>query len=107
MKVMKLEGKEGFKVFSSFAKEVYKDNPFYRGTEESIEKLLLVGPTVFHKHSNVMFFVVEDGNDLVARFALIHDEKLPDYLQISFFEALPELNGIWSLIKEEAQIHFK
>ncbi len=89
MKVIKLECKAGYKVFSNFGKEIYKYNPYYRGTEESIEKLLLVGPTVFHKHSKVMFFVVEDGNDLVARFALIHDEKLPDFLQVSFFEALP------------------
>ena len=107
MKTTKLEGKEGYKVFSDFGKEVYNDNPYYRGTEGSIEKLLLTGPTVFHKHSKVMFYVVEDGNDLIARFAFIHDEKLPDYLQVSFFEALPGLNGIWNLIKGEAQIHFE
>ena len=107
MKTTKLEGKEGYKVFSDFGKKVYNNNPYYRGTEGSIEKLLLTGPTVFHKHSKVMFYVVEDGNDLIARFALIHDEKLPDFLQVSFFEALPGLNGIWNLIKGEAQIHFE
>ena len=48
MKTTKLEGKEGYKVFSDFGKKVYNNNPYYRGTEGSIEKLLLTGPTVFH-----------------------------------------------------------
>lgn len=106
MKVEKLEGAKGYKVFSDLAKEIYIGNTYYRGTEASIEKLLLLGPTSFHSHATVKFFVIRDGNDLVARFALIHDRKLPDYVQISFFEALPGLTGILDMIKTEGRSHF-
>ena len=63
MKVERLEGAKGYHVFSDLAKDIYRENLYYRGTEASIEKLLLVGPTVFHSHSTVKFFVVRDGND--------------------------------------------
>lgn len=107
MKIQKVEGPEGYKVFSRLGKEIYKGNPHYRGTGASIEKLLLLGPTAFHDHSDVMFFVVEDENELIARFAFIHDRKLPDYLQVAFFEAQPGLTGLWHLIKSEARKQFK
>jgi len=107
MKVIELKGKEGFKVFTKLGAKFYQGNPHYRGTEASIEKLLLLGPTEFHRHAIVKFFVVEDARELVARFALIHDKKLSDYLQVSFFEAYPGLDGLWKLIKSEAKKHFK
>jgi len=107
MKVRELEGKEGFKVFSKLGAKFYEGNSHYRGTEASIERLILLGPTEFHKHVTIKLFVVEDAKEMVARFAFIHDQKLPDYLQVSFFEAYPKLNGLWKLIKTEARIHFK
>jgi GNAT superfamily N-acetyltransferase len=106
MRIEKLEGTEGYRIFSNLGRKIYNGNPYYRGTEASIEKLLLLGPTSFHKHSTVMFFIVEDENEMVARFALIHDKKLPGYIQVSFFEALPGINGLWNLIKSEARKHF-
>jgi GNAT superfamily N-acetyltransferase len=107
MKVVELKGKAGFKVFTKLGEKFYQGNPHYRGTEASIEKLLLIGPTEFHKHATVKFFAVEDDNEMVARFAFIYDHKLPDYLQVSFFEAHPNLDGLWKLIKSEARTHFK
>jgi hypothetical protein len=106
MKISQLSGKKGYHIFSDFGNKVYEGNPYYRGTEVSIEKLILLGPTAFHKHARVKFFVVEDGNDIVARFALIHDQKLSDYIQVSFFEAHSGLNGIWKIIQQEILEHF-
>ena len=80
MKVVELHGKEGFRVFSKNGLKFYEGNLHYRGTEASIEKLLLLGPTEFHNHAIVKFFVVEDAHEVVARFAFIHDKKLPDDL---------------------------
>jgi GNAT superfamily N-acetyltransferase len=107
MKVLELKGKEGFRIFSNSGLKFYEGNPHYRGTEASIEKLLLLGPTEFHNHATVKFFVVEDAHEVVAHFAFIHDKKLPDYLQVSFFEAYPKLDGLWKVIKSEARKHFK
>ena len=60
MKLINLEGKKGFKVFSSLGEKFYNGNPHYHGTEASIEKLLLLGPTAFHVHATVYYYAVED-----------------------------------------------
>ena len=71
-----------------------------------MEKLLLLGPTAFHQHARVRMYLVVDSSEVVARFALIHDTKLPDYVQVAFFEARPGLTGLWDLIAREARLQF-
>ena len=106
MKALELNGRKGYRVFSGLGPKFYANNPHYRGTEASIEKLLLLGPTRYHDHASVKLFMVEDAGEPVARFALIQDRKLPEYIQVSFFEASPNLNGILNLISSEAKIGF-
>ncbi len=106
MKVTQLCGKSAYQTFAQVAKEVYRNNPYYRGTEGSIEKMLLCSKSSFSNHADIKMFVVQDRNDLVARFALIHDKHLPDYVQVSFFEAQEGLGDIFSLIRNEIRTHF-
>lgn len=101
-----LEGKSKYKTFSNVSELVYKDNSYFRGTENSIEKLLLNSEGSFKKHALIKKFIIRDGNDLVSRFALIHDNRLPDYVQVAFFEAIEGLGDIFSIIKNEIQKHF-
>ena len=42
MKISKLEGKQGYKLFAKVGEQVYQENSWYRGTEASIEKLILI-----------------------------------------------------------------
>jgi len=106
MKVELVEGAFGYKTFSNVAADVYKGNPYFRGTEGSIEKLLLNSHSAFNSHSCIKKFVIRDRNDLVARFALIQDNRLADYIQVSFFEAQKGLGDIFTLIKKEITTHF-
>jgi len=106
MKVEFIEGKSAYASFAKVSTDVYKGNKHYRGTEKSIEKLLLHSSSAFRSHSITKKFVVRDGNDLVARFALIHDKRLLHNVQVSFFEAQKGLGDIFSLIKKEIQSHF-
>jgi GNAT superfamily N-acetyltransferase len=99
-------GKDGYRDFAEFGARVYQGNPHYRGTQDSVEKLLLLGPTAFHDHARVLGFLVVDGGEVVARFALIHDRRLPDFVQVAFFEARPGLTGLWDLIAGEAGRRF-
>jgi GNAT superfamily N-acetyltransferase len=107
MRLVNLEGKKGFKIFSMLGNKFYEGNSHYRGTEASIESLILLGPTAFHNHATAYCYAVEDENEYVARFALIQDKKLPDFVQVSFFEAYPKMTGLWDLIKTEAKNRFK
>ena len=101
-----LEGSNAYAVFSKVGEQVYQGNSFYRGTENSIMKLLLHSPSAFKAHAQIKMFVVRDGNDLVARFALIYDQWLPDYIQVSYFEAQKGLGNIFSLITNKIKTYF-
>ena len=101
-----IEGNQAYKTFSKVCTDIYVGNKFYRGTEASIERLLLNSVCAFNSHSTVKKFVVRDGNHLVARFALIQDQRLADYVQVSFFEAQKGLGDIFALIKKEISLHF-
>jgi hypothetical protein len=79
------------KDFLNITKAIYFNNPNYRATEDEIVKLLIKGPTVFHTHAKVFPFLVTKDSQTVGRFALIYDMKLPNYLQIAFFEAFHNL----------------
>jgi ribosomal protein S18 acetylase RimI-like enzyme len=106
MKTELIEGSSAYKIFSDVGSSIYKGNRYFRGTGLSIEKLLLDTPGAFSRHASNKKFVVLDGNNLVARFALIHDKRLADYIQVSFFEAQKGLGDIFALIKKEIFIHF-
>ena len=106
MKVELLNRKKDFSTFKKIGSDVYKGNKQYRGTESSIEKLLLKSSGAFSKHATIKPFIVRDQNTLVARFCLIHDQYLPEYIQVAFFEAYEGLGDIFSLIKKCVKIHF-
>ena len=106
MKAELLEGLSGYRTFEKVSDEVYSGNRFFKGTGGSIEKMLLCSESAFASHSSRKMFVVCNGNRNVARFALIHDYRLADYIQVSFFEAQEGLVGLFPLIKEIILKHF-
>lgn len=106
MKAEFLNGKSGYKIFDNVCTDVYSENKFYKGTNASIAKMLLSSGSSFAVHSSVKMFVVRDGNNNVARFALIHDYRLAEYVQVSFFEAQDGLGDLFSLIKTTILKHF-
>jgi len=101
-----IESKSAHKIFAKVAADIYRNNKYFRGTDASVENLVLSSGSTFSKHATVKLFVVRDGNNLVARFALIHDQWLPDYVQVAYFEAQKGLGDIFSLIKKEIYKHF-
>jgi len=106
MKAELIEGKPGYKVFERVSADVYAGNKYFKGTEGSIERLLLNSDGAFQKHSTVKKFVIRDGNYFVARFALIHDHRLAEYIQVAFFEAQRDLGNIFPVIRQEIYRHF-
>ncbi len=106
MKVELIENKSAFKEFEKVSSNIYRNNLYYRGTESSVEKMLLNSKSAFQKHAKILKFIVRDGNDLVARFALIQDFKLKNYVQVSYFEAQKGLGDIFSVIKNEIYKYF-
>ncbi len=73
---------------------MYEGNPCHRTTEETLAHLIVDGPTVFHTHATVSPCLLWNGTEVVGRCALIHDRKMPEFVQVAFFEALPRLQGV-------------
>lgn len=101
-----VEGKSGYKIFEKVCTDVYLGNKYFKGTEGSIEHLLLNSNSAFQKHSTIKMFVIRNGNNNVARFALIHDHRLAEYIQVAFFEAQKDLGDVFTIIKQVIYRHF-
>jgi hypothetical protein len=106
MNIEYVEGKSGFTEFKKFSKSLYFGNDFYRGTESGIEDLLLNSRSSFHNHSTIKKYLIRDYNQIVGKFALIHDMNLPDYVQVSYFDAVDGIENIIDLIGAEAKKSF-
>jgi len=98
MKATLVRTKADLGCFYSVEEKVYHDNPFHRSTETDLVRLLVEGPSDFHNHASVYSFLLTSDGEVVGRFAVIHDQKLPNYVQVSFFEALPGLDGLVDVI---------
>ncbi len=100
--LQRAEGRQ-LKTFYRAGARVYRDLPLHRSTEDEVMRMLVEGPTAFHDHASVAPFLMRQGRRTVGRFALIHDRKLPDYVQVAFFEALPDLSGVLDAIRLKAR----
>lgn len=98
--------KRDFCAFYKIPEEIYKTNFFYRASEYDITKLLVEGPSAFHQHATIHSFLILKEDEVVGRFTLIHDQKLPEYVQVSFFEVQPGLSGVANLISDKARSGF-
>ncbi len=107
MKLIKAHSKDSLKKFYKLGEEIYSNNKFYRSTEEDVLKLIIEGPTKFHKHSKVEPYIILVDNKIVCRFVFILDARLPDYVQVAFFEAKAGLNGLIDFIIDSARSRFQ
>jgi len=103
MMLKPVQGPAERKLFHALPHGIYETNAFHRDTEESITRLLVDGPTVYHTNATVSPFLLFEGTEIVGRCAFIHDRRLPEYLQVAFFEALPGLSGISEVLAETGQ----
>ena len=106
MIIKRVETKHALKAFYQIGREVYRDNVCHRSTEDDVMRLLIEGPTAFHRHASVIPCIMYEGTKVVGRCAFINDQKLADYVQVSFFEALPGLDGIVDCILEKSRSLF-
>ncbi|MBN2545568.1 MAG: GNAT family N-acetyltransferase [Spirochaetes bacterium] len=103
MIIKQIQNKKELRQFYEIYNIIYKKYQCMRKTEESVIKLIINGPTAFHKHAKVIpCLLLKDGN-VEGRFAFIYDKNLSEYLQISFFEAIPGLDNIVNDIKTTAK----
>jgi len=102
MNLKEVHTKAGLRSFYRIQEEIYQGNRNIRFSESDITRLLVEGPTAFHRHAKVIPFLMMENGKTAGRFAFIHDRNMPDYLQVSFFEAQPGLGDISGILTESA-----
>ncbi|MCB5270600.1 MAG: hypothetical protein LHW56_02010 [Candidatus Cloacimonetes bacterium] len=92
--------------FYRLGQEVYADYPLYRCGYGDILPLLVEGRSPFCEHADVTPYLIMRSGHPAGRFAFVHDRNLPDYAQIAFFEALPDIENLAELILKTAKQHY-
>lgn len=103
MKVLPVKTAKELRAWFAIPKAVYRGNPCYRATDESVARLVLKDSGAFQVHASVKAYLILSESRPVARFALIRDRHSPDLLMIAFFEAVPGLADPLELIKAAAR----
>ncbi|MBN2361962.1 MAG: hypothetical protein JXR83_21100 [Deltaproteobacteria bacterium] len=92
--------------FYAIGHRVYAGDRNHRRTEEDITRLLVERRSVFCRHAAVDSYLLKERRRVVGRCTLIQDQRLPDYAQVAFFEALPGLSGVADAILLKAKASF-
>ena len=92
--------------FHRIEKEIWLPFPCYRSTEDDVSRMLVDRKTVFCRHAEVRPFLLCEGGRDVGHVVLIHDRKLPDYVQAAYFGAHPGLVGVSSALQACARSQF-
>lgn len=106
MIIKEIKTKTDLKKFYKFPTIIYQNTDFYRSTEDEVMKMLVEKKSSFFQHATIHSFLVNDSVSTVARFSLIHDKNLPEFVQISFFEALENQDGLIEKIISQAKKYF-
>lgn len=102
MQIVLAETKKQKKQFKKFRKDLYKNDPFYVSTIEFTLDMLLFRETAFAKTLDIYPVMgIKDGQILLE--ALLIRNPGDDYLQVSFFEALDNLDREIELFMEYAK----
>jgi len=108
IRLVPVDSRRRLRAFFDVVHAVYAGNPHHRSTEDDVVRMLVEKKTAFASHAAIdPFLIVRDGR-VVGRVTILQDRKLPDYVQIAHFEALPGLEGLQDLILLKARaLHSK
>lgn len=106
MKFIDANTKSELECFYRTGNQVYSHNPYYRSSEDDILELVVNRQSNFHSHASVYPIIVMQDEVPVCRFTFICDTRLPEYVQVAFFEAIEGLTGIADKIIVEAKKRF-
>ena len=80
-------GKDKRKVFLEFYKKQYLNNDLKRDTLSGMLKSLLYGNSELCSSVDIEPVMVVDNNEIIMISVLAHAQRMPEYLQICFFES--------------------
>lgn len=106
IRARRIASRADWKRFLAVPSLVYAGNPFARATEEDLVHLLARPQSIFYRHARVESYLIETGPYCVGRFSLIADERMPQTVQVAFFEAITGLSGVADCVRETSRTFF-
>ena len=96
-------GKDKRKVFLEFYKKQYLNNDLKRDTLSGMLKSLLYGNSELCSSVDIEPVMVVDNNEIIMISVLAHAQRMPEYLQICFFESEKYNMDAFKLILDRAK----
>lgn len=106
MKIVSVKTKKELKRFKAFRKKLYENDPYYVSTAEFTLDMLLFKETAYSKGIDICPVMGVDDDKILLTALLIHNPK-DDFLQISFFEALDNIEREVSYFMDHAKEYAK
>lgn len=103
---IELHSKPQKKLFVEFIYKVYKNDPFFVDTSVLIAKMFLYKTDTFTRESMIKPVAVQENGNTVAQCFFIYNSVFP-YLQIGFFDALPNKQNAVNILLEQAKLFAK
>lgn len=92
--------------FYALEQEVYASYPLHRSGSGDMLPLLIEGVSPYCQHASVSPYLIMRSDQPMGRFCFIQDHHLPDYIQVSWFEALPGLEQLAEAILSAAKHNY-
>ena len=93
LKIQAVNTEFDLKDFLGISRFIYRENAYYRRSNEDIVELFFQKKTIFKNHAKIQPYIVKSGDDVLGRFALINDFKNPEICMLAFFEALTHIRN--------------
>jgi len=101
MRLIVAETKKDKKDFLEFYKRQYKDNPLRRDSFSGLLKGILFETSVMINNITTLPIMVKEEDKVIMCCILAKADRMPEYLQISFFESLSYNKDAFKLIYEK------
>lgn len=89
--------------YHTFIRQIYQSNPYFRDTMFSVIQGIMTGRAAICRSSQIRPIQVIDDNRPVAQAILTSVNRLPDTVQITFFDAMENCGEAVDLIIQSAQ----
>lgn len=86
MKIINCNNKTLKNQMLDFRKSLYKNNPYFKNSEQLTLKDMLFKKTTFSKGAMIEPLLVEEHGEIYSSALLIHEKNFCEYVQIAFFE---------------------
>ena len=102
MKAVEVKDKKAQKKFLDFRKRLYRNNPIFVDNNLFMLKEFFDSKTSFTENKELFAYNIEDKDKVLCQGIIIYTKMLPDYVQLCFFESLPNVEDAVKILVDKA-----